>query len=71
MSLLNELKRRNVLRVAIAYVAVSWLLVQVAETIFPLFGFSDVAARYEVIALAVGFIPAPLLVIPPNQVHRG
>ena len=55
MSLYQELKRRNVLRVAIAYLAGSWLLVEVAETIFPLFGFDDAPARILVIVLAIGF----------------
>ena len=55
MSIYNELKRRNVLRVAIAYLAGSWLLVEVAETIFPLFGFDDTPARILVIVLAIGF----------------
>jgi len=58
MSLFIELKRRNVLRVAAAYVLASWLLIQVAETIFPLFGFDDAPARIAVIVLAIGFIPA-------------
>ncbi|TDJ31377.1 MAG: hypothetical protein E2O56_07190 [Gammaproteobacteria bacterium] len=31
----TELKRRNVTRVAFVYVLVSWLLVQVADTVFP------------------------------------
>jgi len=55
MSLYHELKHRNVLRVAIAYLAGSWLLVEVAETIFPLFGFDDTPARILVIVLAIGF----------------
>ena len=55
MSLYQELKRRNVLRVAIAYLAGSWLLVEVAGTIFPLFGFDDTPARILVIVLAIGF----------------
>ena len=57
MSLFNELKRRNVFRVGAAYVVSSWLLIQVAETIFPLFGFGDAPARLLVIVLAIGFIP--------------
>ena len=36
---------------------VSWLVIQVAETIFPLFGFSDTPARIIVVVLAIGFIP--------------
>ena len=55
MSLYHELKRRNVIRVAIAYLAGSWLLIEVAETIFPLFGFDDTPARIMVIVLAIGF----------------
>lgn len=58
MSLLSELRRRNVLRVAAAYIVSSWLLIQVAETIFPLFGFSDEPARIVVVILAIGFVPA-------------
>ena len=57
MSLIGELRRRNVLRVAAAYVALGWLLVEMAETIFPLFGFDDGPARMVVILLAVGFVP--------------
>ena len=33
MSLFNELKRRNVFRVGIAYVVVAWLVLQVADVI--------------------------------------
>jgi len=41
VSFFDELKRRNVLRVAAAYIVVSWLIIQVVETIFPVFGFGD------------------------------
>jgi TolB-like protein len=58
MSLFRELKRRNVLRVGAGYVVTAWLLIQVAETIFPLFGFDDTPARIVVIVLAIGLIPA-------------
>ena len=58
MNLLKELKQRNVLRVAAAYIAVSWLLIQVVETLFPVFGLSDAAIRAVVIVLAIGFVPA-------------
>ena len=57
MKLLTELKRRNVFRVAAAYLVSSWLIVQVVETIFPAFGFGDTAVRLVVIALAIGLIP--------------
>lgn len=58
MNLLKELKQRNVLRVAAAYIAVSWLLIQVVETLFPVFGLGDAAIRAVVIVLAIGFVPA-------------
>jgi TolB-like protein/TPR repeat protein len=61
LSLFNELKRRNVLRVGAAYVVAAWLLVQVAETIFPLFGFDDTPARIVVILLAIGLVPTMIL----------
>ena len=34
-SVWKELKRRNVVKVAVAYVIVGWILVQVADTFFP------------------------------------
>jgi len=58
VSFINELKRRNVLRVAAAYVVTAWLVIQVVETIFPLFGFDDTPARIVVTVLAIGLIPA-------------
>ena len=58
MHFIRELKRRNVFRVGAAYVVTAWLLIQVAETLFPLFGFDDRPARLVVIILAIGFIPA-------------
>jgi len=61
LSLFNELKRRNVLRVGAAYVVMAWLLIQVAETIFPLFGFDDTPARIVVIVLAIGLVPSMIV----------
>ncbi len=61
MSLLKELKRRNVLRVGTAYIIVSWLVIQVVETVFPAFGFGDAAVRLVTIVLAIGLIPALIL----------
>jgi TolB-like protein len=58
VSFLNELKRRNVLRVGAAYIVTAWLVIQVVETIFPAFGFGDAAIRYVTIAFAIGLIPA-------------
>lgn len=53
----REILRRNVHRVAIAYLAGSWLIVQVLETVFPLYGFDDSGIRTIILALLVGFFP--------------
>src|SRR5210317_1148600 len=58
MSLYKELKRRNVFRVAIAYLAAAWLLTEVAGTLFPAFGVPDWGVRFIVILFALGFLPA-------------
>jgi len=55
MSFFEDLKRRNVIRVAAAYAVVGWLVIQVAETVFPLFGFDEAPARIVVILVAIGF----------------
>ena len=61
MQIFDELKRRNVFRIAAAYIVSAWLIIQVAETILPLFGLGDTFVRGVVIALAIGFIPALVL----------
>jgi len=57
MSFYSELKRRNVIRVGTAYAVATWLLIQIADTTFPLFGFGSTPARIVVILLVIGFIP--------------
>ncbi|NIS91463.1 MAG: hypothetical protein GTN98_15585 [Woeseiaceae bacterium] len=61
MGLFAELKRRNVIRVGTAYAVTAWLLIQVAATTFPLFGYDETPARIVVIIFAVGFIPTLVL----------
>ncbi len=58
MSLLQELQRRNVIRVATAYVVAAWLIVQVAETTFEAFELGPETLRLVIIVLAIGFLPA-------------
>jgi len=55
MSVLSELRRRNVTRVALAYLAASWFLVQVVETVFPVFGISYEVVRIVIVLLVIGF----------------
>ncbi|MGH8101923.1 MAG: tetratricopeptide repeat protein, partial [Chthoniobacterales bacterium] len=54
----NELKRRNVIRVAGLYLVGAWLIVQVAGTVLPMFGAPDWLPRSTVILLVIGVIPA-------------
>lgn len=57
MNFIDELKRRNVFRVGIAYAAIAWLLIQIVETVLPFFGISDAVIRLIFIVLAIGFVP--------------
>ena len=56
-SFIGELRRRNVPRVGAAYVAVAWLLMQVAQTVFPAFGLGDAAVRLVIVVLVIGLLP--------------
>jgi TolB-like protein len=58
MSFFEELKRRNVFRVGIAYTVATWLLIQVTDTVFPRIGLPDSAVTLVIALLAIGFIPA-------------
>jgi adenylate cyclase len=58
MSLIAELKRRNVIRMAGLYLVGAWLLVQVAGTLLPVFDAPSWAMKTLVGLLAVGFVPA-------------
>ncbi len=58
MGLLVELRRRNVIRAAGLYLVTAWLLIQIAETLLPIFHTPDWVLQTLVILLALGFIPA-------------
>jgi TolB-like protein/tetratricopeptide (TPR) repeat protein len=61
MSLVTELKRRNVFRVAAAYLVVGWLLTEVLTTILPTLGAPAWAAKAIILIFAFGFIPTVIL----------
>jgi len=52
---LREAHRRRVFRVAGLYIVGSWLLLQGADVVFPGLDIPDVAIRYLLIAIVVGF----------------
>jgi adenylate cyclase len=58
MGLYNELRRRNVFRVGIAYIVGAWLLVQAADLVLDVIGAPDIILRSVVALLALGFFPA-------------
>lgn len=54
MSLFSELKRRNVVRVGIAYVVIGWVIAQIAEFAFENFGAPDWVLKSVVVLLLLG-----------------
>ena len=54
MSFFAELKRRNVVRVGLAYIVISWLLAQVAEFAFENFGAPEWVLKTFVVVLLLG-----------------
>jgi hypothetical protein len=44
--LFQELKRRNVIRVAIAYAVSAWLLIQVVDALFPMLRLPEWTATF-------------------------
>ena len=54
-SFFSELKRRNVYKVAVAYVVVAWLLIQAASILFPAFDAPASAIKILVVVLVIGF----------------
>lgn len=57
MSLFQELKRRNVFRVAIAYLITAWLLIQLTDILVPLLTLPDWVGRLVFLILVVLFVP--------------
>jgi len=55
MSFIEELKRRNVIRVAIAYTVVAWLIAQVAELALDSFAAPDWVIKTVLLLLVIGF----------------
>ena len=58
MSLYEELSRRNVIRVGIAYAVASWVLLQIVDVISPIFELPVWAPKLIFVILAIGLVPA-------------
>jgi len=55
-SVWGELKRRKVVKVAVAYAVAGWLLVEVASTVFPILQIPDWAVAFVTMLLLLGYI---------------
>ena len=55
MQFIEELKRRNVIRVAALYVVASWLILQVGDLIFDAFDVPSWNIRLLIAILILGF----------------
>lgn len=58
MSLFEELKRRNVFKVGIAYVVAAWLMLQLTEVLTELLEIGPEVGKIVIVLLIVGFLPA-------------
>lgn len=58
MSLFQELKRRNVFRIGVAYLVGSWVVLQIIDVVAPIFELPDWAPKLVLTLLAIGLLPA-------------
>jgi len=61
MALIGELRRRNIFKVSLAYMIVSWIIVQVADVLLPTFQAPDWMMQVLVLFLILAFPIAVLL----------
>ncbi len=61
MSIIKELKRRNVIRVAIVYAVAAWLLIEIAATTFPILKLPDWSVTLVTVLVLIGFPLALIL----------
>ncbi len=59
-SLISELKRRNVFRVAVLYGIVAWVLIQVVDVVMPRLGIPEWGITLVIVLLAIG-LPIALI----------
>src|SRR5215831_10555756 len=73
-SFFSELKRRNVYKVAVAYIVAGWALAQGIAQVFPVFDVPNWAIRLVVILIIIGFPVAVVLAwafeITPEGIKR-
>tara|TARA_R110001599_G_scaffold280864_2_gene482391 strand:- start:98828 stop:100678 length:1851 start_codon:yes stop_codon:yes gene_type:complete len=60
-NLIQELKRRNVFKVATAYAIAGWIIIQVTDTVFPRLGLPEWTVTFIIALVGVGF-PIALII---------
>jgi len=58
---IEELKRRNVFKVATAYAIAGWLIIQIATSVFPAFDFPQWTTQFVIILVAIG-LPISIII---------
>ncbi len=61
MSFLQELKRRNVVKVGIAYAVTTWILMQLTDVVSDILALPEWAPKLILLILVVGFVPALIM----------
>jgi len=61
LTIIRELKRRNVFKVGIAYAVTTWVLLQLADTATQILQLPEWAPKLILLMLVVGFVPALIL----------
>ena len=57
MTFFEELKRRNVIRVGVAYLVAAWLLLQIVDVLAPLLDLPEWVGRLVFLVLLIGLVP--------------
>ena len=53
---ISELVRRNVIKAIIAYLAIAWVIIQIASVLFPVFNAPDYSLKVLIYILSVGLL---------------
>ena len=57
MSFFSELKRRNVFKVALAYIVAAWLVLQITDVLMSVLGLPETAGKFVFLLLVIAFVP--------------
>ncbi len=57
MTFFEELRRRNVIRVGVAYLVAAWLLLQIVDVLAPLLDLPEWVGKLVFLVLLIGLVP--------------